>query len=93
MQVKRFCGLLLGVLLVLGISSSATGQDEITQGITIRVDEPDSGKVVGIGGSIVVRVINTLSPYPAEVVIRIVDANALNGGKCKLIETVDVIAT
>ena len=75
MQVKRFCGLLLGVLLVLGISSSATGQ--ITQGITIRVDEPDSGKVVGIGGSIVVRVINTLSPHPAEVVVRIVQVSDL----------------
>ena len=69
MQVKRFCGLLLGVLLVLGISSSATGQQEITAGIIIRVDEPDSGKVVAIGDSIFVRVINTLPVHPAAVIV------------------------
>ncbi len=74
MQVKRFCGLLLGVLLVLGISSSATGQ--ITAGIIIRVDRPDSGKVVAIGDSVVVRVINTLAPQPARVVVRIVQAES-----------------
>jgi hypothetical protein len=75
MQVKRFCGFLLGVLLVLGISSSATGQ--ITAGIIIRVDRPDSGKVVAIGDSIVVRVINTLATHPAEVEVRIVQATSI----------------
>ena len=73
MQVKRFCGLLLGVLFVLGISSSATGQ-QITAGITIRVDEPDSGKAVAIGDSIFVRVINTLPIHPELVIVRIVQA-------------------
>ena len=73
MQVKRFCGLLLGVLLVLGISSSATGQ--ITAGIAIRVDRPDSGEVVAIGDSIVVRVFNTLAAVPTQVTIKIAIAD------------------
>ena len=60
MQVKRFQGLLMGLLMMFGVSSSAMGQD-ITAGITIRVDRPDSGAVAAIGDSIVVRVVNTLT--------------------------------
>lgn len=70
MEVKRVHGLLLGLLLILGISSSAMGQ--ITAGITVRVSRPDSGRVVAIGDSVVVTVANTLSSTPDSVYVRIV---------------------
>lgn len=74
MGVKKFQVLLVGLLLVLGISTSAMAQ--ITAGITVRVNRPDSGKVVAIGDSIVVTVANTLTSTPDSVYVRITQVSS-----------------
>ena len=70
MEGKRFQGLLLGLLLVLGISSSAMGQ---LQGYQIKLVRPDSGKVVAIGDSVVVDVVSIGGTVPNSVIVKIVD--------------------
>ncbi len=70
MEGKRFQGLLLGLLLVLGISSSAMGQ---LQGYQIKLVRPDSGKVVAIGDSVVVDVVSIGGTVPNSVSVRVVD--------------------
>ncbi len=69
MGVKKFQVLLVGLLLVLGISASAMGQ---VSGYQVRVVRPDSGKVVAIDDSIVVRVISVGGGTPTSIKVRIV---------------------
>lgn len=73
MEVKRFYGLLLGLVLILGITGSAMGQ---IAGMVVRVSRPDSGKIVAIDDSIVVEVSNTLSSLPDAVQVRVVQATS-----------------
>ncbi len=70
MKINRLQILFLGILLSLGLSGAAMAQ--IRAGITIRVDQPDSGKIVVVGDSIVVTVQNMLSTPPDSVRVRIV---------------------
>ena len=69
MKTHKLQILFLGILLTLGLSAPATAQ---LQGYQIRVDRPDSGKIVGVGDSIVVRVVSIGGTVPSSVSVRIV---------------------
>ena len=83
MTLRKIGSLLLGALLVVGLSSAVSAQTilEDGDGVRIRVTNQNSGEFVGIGDSIVVEVQYLTTIAPTDIRVAIVT------------DTIDVVAS
>ena len=74
MTFKKIGSLLLGALMVVGLSSAVSAQTILQDGdgVRLRVTNPDNGGFVGIGGTVEVEVHYLTSIGPTEIRVAIV---------------------